>query len=53
MEEEEEEDKAQDPFYESEIPGIYWDLLGKDFEHEAAALGLFSSYQFPTQLTTL
>ena len=53
-EEEEEEDEAQDSFYESEIPGISnWDLLGKDCECEAAALGLFSLYQFPTQLTTL
>ena len=53
-EDEEDEDKDKDkdepPFYDSEIPGISnWDLLGKDFEHEATALGLYSSYELPTQ----
>ena len=47
------EDEDEDE-YESEIPGISnWDLLGDDFEREAAALGVFSSYEFPTQLTIL
>src|SRR5208282_5298841 len=47
-------DKDKDSFYESEIPGIsHWDLLAEDFEREAAALGLFSSSEFPTQLTIL
>ena len=47
-------DEDEDSFYESEIPGVSnWDLLGKDFECKAAALGLFSSYKFPTKLTTL
>ena len=39
------EEKDKPPFCDSEIPGISnWDLLGKDFECEAAALGLYSSY---------
>ena len=59
--EEEEEDKDEDKdkdkdklaYYDSEIPGISnWDLIGKDLEHEAAALGLYPSYESPTQLTT-
>jgi hypothetical protein len=44
--EDEDVDVDQDelPFYDSEIPGIStWDLLGEDFEREAAALGLYSS----------
>ena len=50
----EDEDEDKDSSYESEIPGISnWYLLGKDFECEAAALGLFSSYKFFTKLTTL
>jgi len=50
----EDEDEDEDAFYESEVPGISnWDLLGEDHEREAATLGLFSSYEFPTQLTTL
>jgi hypothetical protein len=41
---EEDEDENEPPFYDSEIPGISnWDLLGEDFEREAAALGLYSS----------
>src|SRR5271169_5645315 len=49
---EEDEDEVKPPFYDSEIPGISnWDLLGEDFEREAAALGLYSSYELPTQLT--
>ena len=37
-------DKDEPFFYDSEIPGISnWDLLGEDFEREAAALGLYSS----------
>jgi hypothetical protein len=52
--EDEDEDEDEDAFYESEVPGISnWDLLGKDHEREAATLGLFSLYEFPTQLTTL
>ena len=40
----EDEDEDEPPFYDSGIPGIStWDLLGKDFEPEAAALGLHSS----------
>ena len=40
------EEKDEPPFCDSEIPGISnWDLLGKDFEHEAAALGLYSLYE--------
>jgi hypothetical protein len=40
----EDEHEGQRPFYDSEIPGISnWDLLGEDFEREAAALGLYSS----------
>jgi hypothetical protein len=53
---EENQDKDEDelPFYDSEIPGISnWDLLGEDFEREAAALGLYSSYELPIKLTTL
>ena len=55
--EEEEEDKDEDEdelaHYDSEIPGISnWDLLGKDFECEAAALALYPSYESATQLTT-
>ena len=42
---EEDEDEDEPPFYDSEIPGISnWDLLGEDFEREAAALGLYSSH---------
>ena len=45
----ENKDENKDFFYESEIPGIsHWDLLGEDFERRAAALGLFSLYEFPT-----
>ena len=48
-EDEDEEEEEEPPFYASEIPGISnWDLLGKDFEHEAAALGLFSLYKLST-----
>jgi hypothetical protein len=51
---EDDEDEDEPPFYDSEIPGISnWDLLGEDFEREAAALGLYFSYELPTQLTTL
>ena len=47
------EDEDEPPFYDSEIPGISnWDLLGEDFEREAAALGLYSLYELPTQLLT-
>ena len=47
-------DEDEPPFYDSEIPGISnWDLLGEDFEREAAALGLYSSYELSIQLTTL
>ena len=47
------EDKDELVYYDSEIPGISnWDFLGKDFECEAAALGLYPSYELPTQLTT-
>ena len=50
----EDEDEDEDSLYKSKIPGISnWDLLGEDFEHEAAALDLFFSYEFPTELTTL
>jgi len=53
-EDKDKEDKDEPPVYDSEIPGIFtWDLLGKDFEREAAALGLYSLYELPTQLTTL
>jgi len=42
---EEDEDEDESSFYDSEIPGISnWDLLGKNFEREAAALGLYSSH---------
>ena len=42
--EDEDEDEDEPPFYDSGIPDIStWDLLGKDFEREAAALGLHSS----------
>jgi len=38
------EDEDEPSFYDSEIPGISnWDLLGENFEREAAALGLYSS----------
>jgi hypothetical protein len=41
---EEDEDEEVPPFNDTEIPGIsYWDLLGEDFEREAAALGLYFS----------
>ena len=47
-------DEDEPPFYDSEIPGISnWELLGVDFEREAAALGLYSSYELSIQLTTL
>ena len=40
----EDEHEGQRPCYDSEIPGISnWDLLGEDFEREAAALGLYFS----------
>jgi hypothetical protein len=45
----EDEDEDEPPFYASEIPGISnLDLLGEDFEREAAALGLYSLYELPT-----
>ena len=41
---EEDEDENEPPFYDSEIPGMYdWDMLGEDFEREAAALGVYFS----------
>ena len=41
---EDEDEDGQAPFYDSDIPGISnWDLLGEDFEREAAALGLYFS----------
>ena len=53
-EDDEDGDEDEPPFYDSEIPGISnWDLLGEDFEREAAALGLYSSYELSIQLTTL
>ena len=49
-----EEDGDEDDEDEDEPSNISdWDLLGKDFEHEAAAPGLYSLYGLPTQLTTL
>ena len=40
-----EDEDGQAPPYDSEILGISnWDLLGEDFEREAAALGLYSSH---------
>ena len=37
------EEEDEPPLYDSEIPGISdWDLLGEDFEREAADLGLYS-----------
>ena len=40
--EDDDEDEEVPPFYDTEIPGISdWDLLGEDFEREAAALGLY------------
>lgn len=52
--EHEDEDEHEPSFYDTEIPGISdWDLLGEDFEREAAALGLYSFYELRTQLTTL
>jgi len=49
-----EEDEDEPLVYDSEILGIsIWDLLGEDFECEAADLGLYSLYELPTQLTTL
>ena len=51
---EEDEDEEEEEEEEEEIPGISnWDLLGEGFEREAAALGLYSSYELSTQLTTL
>ena len=48
-EDEEDEDENEPSFYDSEIPGISnWDLLGEDFEREAAALGLYFSYELTT-----
>ena len=41
---EEDEDENEPPFYDSEIPGMSdWDMLGEDFEREAAALGVYFS----------
>jgi hypothetical protein len=41
---EEDEDEDEPLFYDTEILGISdWDLLGEDFEREAAAIGLYSS----------
>jgi hypothetical protein len=49
-----EDEDDEPPFYASEIPGISnWDLLSEDFEREAAALGLYSLYELPTQLTII
>jgi hypothetical protein len=43
-EDEEDEDEDDEDEEDSEIPGISnWDLLGEDFEREAAALGSYSS----------
>ena len=48
------EDGDEDDKDEDEPSNISdWDLLGKDFEREAAAPGLYSLYELPTQLTTL
>ena len=48
-EDEKDEDENEPSFYDSEIPGISnWDLLGEDFEREAAALGLYFSYELTT-----
>ena len=48
-EDEDEDEEEEPPFYASEIPGISnWDLLGEDFEREAAALGWFSLYKLST-----
>ena len=48
------EDGDEDDEDEDEPSNISdWDLLGEDFEREAAALGLYSLYGLPTQLTTL
>ena len=44
----EDEDDEDEPSHISD-----WDLLGEDFEREAAAPGLYSLYGLPTQLTTL
>ena len=53
-EEEDGEDWDEDDEDEDEPSNISdWDLLGKDFEREAAASGLYSLYGLPTQLTTL
>ena len=53
VEEQEDEDEDEPSLDDSEIPGISrWDLLGEDFEREAAASGLYSSFELPTQLTT-
>ena len=42
--EDDDEDEEVPPIYDTEIPGIPdWDLLGEDFEREAAALGLYFS----------
>jgi hypothetical protein len=50
-EEDKDEDEDEPTFY-PDIPGISnWDLLGEDFEREAANLGLYSPYELPTQLT--
>jgi len=43
--EDDKDDEDEPPLYDSEIPGISdWDLLGEDFEREAADLGLYSSH---------
>jgi hypothetical protein len=48
------EDEDEDEDDEDEPSNISdWDLLGEDFEREAAAPGLYSLYGLPTQLTTL
>jgi len=53
-EDEDEDEDEDEPPFASEIPGISnWDLLGEDFEREAAALGLYSLYELPTQLIIL
>ena len=40
----EDKDENEPPFYDLEIPGMSdWDMLGEDFEREAAALGVYFS----------
>jgi hypothetical protein len=51
---EDKDDEDEPLFHDSEIPGISnWDLIGEDFEREAASLGLYFLYELPTHLTTL